>query len=131
MHTRRLHASTKRGETLLLVCSAVAALTPKCPLCLFALLGATGAVGAAAAVWMPAVMVGSLMLSIAAVCVRSRMERRYAPAVTAVIVGIAILAGKFVFQSTAVVFTGAAALFGVAVVNFVIERFRWHKPLAL
>jgi hypothetical protein len=130
VHIRGLRAPAKRVDALLLVSSVAAAFTPKCPLCVFALLGATGAVGAAAAAWMPAVMVASLLLSVAAVCLRARVEQRYAPAGGAVIAAIAMLAGKFVFRSTTLVLTGAAALFCVAVANFAIERIRWHKPLA-
>lgn len=124
----------RRRETLLLLWSAVAALTPKCPLCLFALLGATGAAGAAGATfaaWMPVVMIVSLLVSVTAVCIRSRMERRYGPAVFAVLVAITIVVGKLVFESTAVVYAGAAALFAAAVFNLTLERLRWHKRLAL
>lgn len=119
---------TKRGEALLLVWSALAALMPKCPLCIFALLGASGAAGAAAAAWMPVVLVGSLTISVAAVCIRSRMERRYGPAVFALVVAIAIVVGKFVYHSTAVVYAGAAALFGIAILNYALERLRPHTP---
>jgi hypothetical protein len=121
---------TRRSETLLLLWTAVTALTPKCPLCLFALLGATGAAGAASAAWMPVILIVSLLISVTAVGIRARMERRYGPAIFAVIVAITIVVGKFVFQSTAVVYAGAAALFAVAVFNFTLARFRWHKPLA-
>jgi hypothetical protein len=78
---------------------------------------------------MPAVMVTSLLLSVGAVWMRSRGEGRHAPAVIALLVAVAILAGKFIFESTAVVYAGAAALFVVAIANFAIERIRWHKPL--
>jgi uncharacterized membrane protein len=127
---RRFRAQPKRGEALLLVCSAAAALTPKCPLCLFALLGATGAAGAAAATWMPRLLVASLLHSVVAVCMRAQRERRYGAAIVAVLVAIAMLTGRFVFHSTAVVVTGAAALFAIAVVHFATERIRCHKPLA-
>lgn len=126
---RERSASRTRSETLLLLWSAAAALMPKCPLCLFAILGATGAAGAASAAWMPVVMIASLLLSVVAVYLRSRMERRYRPAILAFLVAVTIVVGKFVFESTAAVYAGAAALFGIAVYNFVRERFRWHKPL--
>lgn len=116
------------GNTALLVCSAAAALTPKCPICVFALLGATGAAGTAAAAWMPSVMFASLLLSVAGLCVRARLQRRYGAAVAAVLVAIVIVIGRFVFQSTAIVFSGAAALFAIAALNFVFERIRWQKP---
>jgi hypothetical protein len=122
---------TRRRDALLLLWPAVAALTPKCPLCLFAILGATGAAGAALAAWMPLLLVGSLLVSVSAVCIRSHVERRYGPAVFAVLAAVAVAAGKFLFQSTAVVYAGAAALFAAAVFNFTLERLRWHKPLAL
>lgn len=118
------------GHTALLVCSAFAAFTPKCPLCLFALLGATGAAGVAAAAWMPAVMVGSVLLSVAAVCIRAWIERRYGMAAAAIGLALVILAGRFLLQSTAIVYSGAAALFCVSVINYLIERLRWQKPLA-
>jgi hypothetical protein len=119
----------KRGETLLFLWTASTALMPKCPLCLYALLGATGAAGAAYAAWMPVVLIVSLLVSVGALWIRSRMERRYGPAIVASIVAITIVVGKFVFQSTTIVYAGAAALFAVAVFNFTIERLRWHKPL--
>jgi hypothetical protein len=119
----------KRGESLLLVGSAAMALTPKCPLCFAALLGAGGAAGTAAAAWMPAVMVVSLTISVAAISIRSHMERRYGAAAVALIAAAAILAGKFVVQSTGVVYVGAAALFAAAISHFALERIRWHKPL--
>ena len=110
---------------------------PKCPLCLFALLGATGAAGAAAAAWMPAVMIGSLVLSVAALGVRARIERRYGTVAIAAVLAAVILAGRFLYDSKPVVFSGAAALFALAVLttlrrsfaNILIERPRWHKPL--
>jgi len=104
------------------------ALTPKCPLCLFAILGATGAAGAAAA-WMPAVMIASLAVSVGALFLRARMEHRYGPAVLALIAAVTIMVGRFVFQSSAAVYAGAAALFLVAVFQIAREGIRWHKPL--
>ena len=127
--TPRLPAPNRRGDTALLVCSAAAGLTPKCPLCYFALLGATGAAGTAAAAWMPIIMIGSLLLSVAALGVRARIERRYGAVMAAAVLAVVILAGRFLFHSTPIVFSGAAALFGVAVLNILIERPRWHKPL--
>ena len=128
MHS--LQVPSKRGELLLLVSTAFAAITPKCPLCLFALLGATGAAGTAAAVWIPVVMIASLLLSVIALALRAHRERRYAPAVIGAVVAVVVLAGKFVFESTAIVYTGAAALFIVAIANFALEKIRWHKRLA-
>ena len=119
----------KRGETVLLAWSTAAALMPKCPLCYLALLGAGGAAGAAAAAFTPAVMIVSLVLSVGAVAMRSRMEGRYGPAVLALAAAIAIVAGRFVFDSTAVVYGGAAALLGAAIYRFAVEGIRWHKPL--
>lgn len=118
-----------KRETLLLVGSAVAALTPKCPLCLFAMIGVSGALGAAAAAWLPAIMVASLVISVAAVFIRSHMERRYGPAAVALTAASAVVAGKFVLHSTAVVYGGAAALLIAASFHFALERIRWHKPL--
>src|SRR5688572_20344726 len=111
-----------RGDMLLLVSSAFAAIAPKCPLCLFALMGATGAAGTAAAAWMPALLVASLLLTVWAMWMRSRVERRLAPAAIALVLALAILAGKFIFASAAVVYLGAAALFVLAVANFVRQR---------
>jgi FtsH-binding integral membrane protein len=119
---RSLHAVSKRGDMLLLVSSAFAAVAPKCPLCLFALMGATGAAGTAAAVWMPALMVASLLLAVGAMWMRSRAERRIAPAAIALVLALAILAGKFLFASAAVVYAGAAALFVLAIANFARQR---------
>lgn len=118
-----------KRETLLLVGSAAAALTPKCPLCFFAMIGASGAVGAAATAWLPAIMVVSLVVSVSAVFIRSHMERRYGPAVVALAAASAIAAGKFVMHSTAVVYGGAAALLIAATFHFALEKIRWHKPL--
>jgi hypothetical protein len=100
---------------------------PKCPLCLLALLGATGAAGVAASA--PPIVIASLLISVGALLIRARLERRYGPAVVALIVAVTIALGRFVFQSTALVYAGAAALFGVAVFNFAVERVRWHKRL--
>jgi|GEM_PF-3139499 len=119
----------RRGATLLLVWPAVLALTPKCPLCFFMILGASGAAGAAAAAWMPAAMIVSLAVSVIAVFFRSRMERRYGPAVVALIAAVTIVTGKFVIQSNAAVYVGAAALFIAAIFHFALEKIRWHKPL--
>lgn len=105
------------------------ALAPKCPLCLAALLGASGAAGAAATAWMPAVMVVSLVISVAAIFIRSHLERRYGAAAVALIAAATILTGKFVVHSTPVVYVGAAALFAAAISHFALERIRWHKPL--
>src|SRR6185436_191812 len=116
------------SATLFLLWSALVALTPNCPFCFFVVIGASGAVGAAAAAWMPAVMIVSLAISVAAVFARSRMERRYGAAIFAVLAAIAIVVGKFVIQSSAVVY-GGAALFVAAVFQFAMERIRWHKPL--
>ncbi len=109
---------------LLLVSSAFAAIAPKCPLCLFALMGATGAAGTAAAVWMPALLVASLLLSVWAMWLRSRAERRVAPAAVALVLALAILAGRFLFASAAVVYLGAASLFVLAVASFVRQKLR-------
>jgi hypothetical protein len=119
----------RRGTTLFLVWPAILALTPKCPLCFFMILGASGAAGAAAAAWMPAAMVVSLVISVAAVFLRSRLERRYGPAVVALIAAVTIVTGKFVIQSTAAVYAGAAALFIAAIFHFAVERIRWQKRL--
>ncbi|HEV7425783.1 MAG TPA: hypothetical protein VGQ46_05410 [Thermoanaerobaculia bacterium] len=119
----------RRGANLLLVWPAILALTPKCPLCLLAFVGVTGALGAASAAWMPVVMIASVVISVAAVCIRSRMERRYGPAVFALIAAVTIVTGKFVIQSTAAVYAGAAALFIAAIFHYALERIRWHKPL--
>lgn len=122
---------SKRGDVLLLVSSALTALLPKCPLCVFALLGATGAAGTAAAVWMPAVMTLSLLLAVGGVWLRARGQQRVTPAVIAMAVALVILAGRFVFDSDAVVYTGAAALFLLAIADFATERMvLWHKRLA-
>jgi hypothetical protein len=109
---------------LLLVSSAFAAIAPKCPLCLFALMGATGAAGTAAAVWMPALLVASLLVSVWAMWLRSRAERRVAPAAIALGLALAILAGRFLFASAATVYLGAAALFVLAIANLVRQRMR-------
>jgi hypothetical protein len=119
----------RRSATLFLVWPAILALTPKCPLCLLAFVGVTGAVGAASAAWMPAVMIASVLISVAAVCIRSRMQRRYGPAIVALMAGAAIVAGKFVIQSSAAVYAGAAALFIAAIFHYALERIRWLKPL--
>jgi FtsH-binding integral membrane protein len=119
----------RRGTTLFLVWPAILALTPKCPLCFFMILGASGAAGAAAAAWMPAAMIVSLAVSVIAVFLRSRMERRYGPAVVALIAAVTIVTGKFVIQSSAAVYAGAAALFIAAIFHFALEKIRWHKPL--
>ena len=74
-------------------------------------------------------MVGSLLVSVGAVCIRARMERRYGPAVIAAIAAIAIVTGRFVFHSPAVVYAGSATLFGAAMFRFALERIRWQKPL--
>ncbi len=78
---------------------------------------------------MPAVMVGSLLISVTAVSIRAHMERRYGPAIVALIAAVTIVLGRFVFHSTAVVYVGAATLFGAAIFHFAMERIRWHKPL--
>ncbi len=121
----------KRGETLLLACSAATALAPKCPLCYLAILGVTGAAGAALAAWIPLLLIASLLLSVTAVSMRARLERRYAPAVVAMAGAFTIVVGKFVFHSTAGVYAGAAVLFGAAMFDFAFERIRWHKSQTL
>ena len=122
-------AVSKRGDMLpLVVSSAFVALVPKCPLCLFALLGATGAAGTAAAAWIPGVMVALLLGSVGAVWMRCRGEGKYGPAVIAAALAVVILAGRFLFASAAVVYSGAAALFVVAIANYLIERIPWRKP---
>ena len=113
-----------RGDVLLLVSSAFAAIAPKCPLCLFALMGATGAAGTAAAAWMPALLVASLALTVWAMWLRSRVERRMAPVAIALLLALTVLAGKFLFASAAVIYLGAAALFVLAVANLVRQRMR-------
>jgi hypothetical protein len=119
----------RRGTTLFLVWPAILALTPKCPLCFFMILGASGAAGAAAAAWMPAMMFVSLVISVGAVCIRSHMESRYGPAVVAIIAAATIVTGRFVIQSSAAVYAGAAALFIAAIFHFAVERIRWQKRL--
>jgi hypothetical protein len=128
--TSSLRTPSKRGELLLLVSTAVAAITPKCPLCLFALLGATGAAGTAAAVWIPIAMIVSLLLSVIALALRARKEGRYAPAIIAAAIALVIVAGRFVFDSPAIVYLGATALFIVAIANYAMEKIRWSKWLA-
>lgn len=96
---------------LLAISSVALASAPKCPLCVAALLGAAGAVAAA---WLAPLTAVCLALTLGVMAWRARLERRYGPLIVSLGAAAAMLSGRYLFDSKAIVYAGGAALMAAA-----------------
>lgn len=102
----------------MVISSAALALAPKCPFCFLAYFGVFGvatASGVAYREWLPHLTAIWLAVTVGVLALRSGGQRRYGPALLGIFAGVAIFAGKFMFNEQTLVHVGIAALLAAAV----------------
>ena len=100
------------------ISSALLAVAPKCPLCFLSYFGVYGVATAAPSVyrdWLPPLTAILLALTVGILAFKRDGRRRYGPALLGIFAGLAVFAGKFVVNDSALAYGGIAALMGAAV----------------
>lgn len=110
------------GTTAAMVPGVLAALLPRvaCPACWPAYAGFLGAVGLPILMdvrWLLPLTAASLMVALAALAVRARSRRGYAPLLVGLTAAAVVLIGKFVLGSNPATYAGTALLVCASIWN--------------
>jgi hypothetical protein len=101
-----------------------AAALPKCPMCLIAYVGVLSSVGLGSSLasawyraWLPPLTIIFLLLAVAVLAWRARARHGYRPLLLGLTAALAILMGKFYFESLTIIYFGGISMVGASLWN--------------
>ena len=120
-------------RTLMIIGSALLAIAPKCPICFLAYFGIFGVATTSASayrVWLPPLTGMWLALTVGMLAIRTGGRRRYGPVAVGLLAALAVFAGTFIVNDTALIYGGIAALLGAVIWRSWFRRSKSSAPCA-